>query len=148
MTTSVKTRKRKRTIMEWFRAVIAGLIPTIAVGLWIYWGNTQNTSGANGEKLVTIEKRMDKVETNLEASDKKTAEWKVDLGVVVNEINSKLDTVLDGQRKQLKFNNRLVEGNAKLTRSLQDIFNFTRQSYISNEESQSLAGCHGGTGLQ
>lgn len=134
--------------MEWFRTIIAGLIPTIAVGLWVYWGNTQNTSGANGEKLVIIEERMDKVENNLEESDKKTADWKGDLGIVVNQINNKLDTVLDFQKKQNKFNARMVEGNAKLTRSLQDIFNITRQSYISNEEPQSVAGCHGGTGLQ
>jgi len=143
---SITKRKRKKTLADWLRALIAGLIPTIAVGVWVFWGDSQNVSGANGEKLNNVEKRMDKVDVNLEVADKKTAEWKADVGATLNSINNKLDTVIDFQKKQAKFNTRMAYGNEKLTRSLEDIFNLTRQSYIiADEEYTGPTGGLGGT---
>jgi len=141
---SITKRKRKKTLADWLRALIAGLIPTIAVGVWVFWGDSQNVSGANGEKLNNVEKRMDKVEVNLEIANKVSEEWKVDVGITLNQINNKMDTVLDGQKKQAKFNARMAYGNEKLTRSLEDIFNLTRQSYLSNEWYKGPTGGLGG----
>lgn len=123
---------KKKTIKERFMDALIGLgmslILVIITSVIGYYGFVRETSGATGIRLNQCETRLDKIEAACTAEVAKDAQYKEDEGIVLNQILNKLDTVLTNQIKQGKFNERLVEGNKLLARSLQDIFGLQQQN--------------------
>jgi septal ring factor EnvC (AmiA/AmiB activator) len=121
-------RKKKRTWREITTSFVGSIIPMLIVAGITYYGTSQNTSGANGQKIVSMEQRINKFESECKEQKEKETGFKEDVGVMLNKMNNKLDTLLDGQDKQERFNKRIAKDNKDLTRSLEDIFGIRRSA--------------------
>jgi len=115
-------RRKKKTIGEVLRGLLFAMIPTLMVAVVGYYGYIQNNSGINSEKINNFNIRLNKYEIERDKENEKSAIWKTEFGTVINEMNNKLDTVMRGQKKQRQFDIRLINGNKKLLRSFEDIF--------------------------
>ena len=119
---SSNKRRKKKTIGEVLRGLLFAMIPTLMVAVVGYYGYIQNNSGTNSEKINNFNIRLNKYEIERDKENEKLAIWKTEFGTVINEMNNKLDTVVRGQKKQRQFDIRLINGNKKLLRSFEDIF--------------------------
>ena len=119
---SSNKRRKKKTIGEILRGLLFAMIPTLMIAVVGYYGYIQNNSGINSEKMDNFNIRLNKYEIERDKENERSAIWKTELGTIINEMNGKLDTVVRGQKKQRQFDIRLINGNKKLLRSFEDIF--------------------------